>query len=137
MKKILIISLVNFLICVNGFSQSKPLWLRYPAISPNGEMILFNYQGDIYRLEAALSVHEYQEAEFNTFPNPIFASQLLRWDSNQSYSTASIMDLTGKVVYNTPITNTQTLQIPSLNRGVYLVSLENKTMKQVVKIVVE
>ena len=28
--------------------QSQPLWLRYPAISPDGQTILFNYKGDIY-----------------------------------------------------------------------------------------
>ena len=25
-----------------------PLWLRYPAISPDGQTIAFSYQGDIY-----------------------------------------------------------------------------------------
>lgn len=30
-----------------------PLWLRYPAISPDGQTILFCYQGDIYRVAAA------------------------------------------------------------------------------------
>jgi len=28
--------------------QDQPLWLRYPAISPDGETILFTYKGDIY-----------------------------------------------------------------------------------------
>ncbi len=30
------------------FGQESALWLRYPAISPDGETILFNYKGDIY-----------------------------------------------------------------------------------------
>lgn len=29
-------------------AQDPALWLRYPAISPNGETILFSYKGDIY-----------------------------------------------------------------------------------------
>ena len=29
-------------------SQSHPLWLRYPAISPDGKTIVFTYKGDIY-----------------------------------------------------------------------------------------
>ena len=33
---------------VNALSQDKPLWLRYPAISPDGEKIAFTYKGDIY-----------------------------------------------------------------------------------------
>lgn len=31
----------------------NPLWLRYPAISPDGQTILFNYKGDIYKVPAS------------------------------------------------------------------------------------
>ncbi|NLH77732.1 MAG: peptidase S41 [Acidobacteria bacterium] len=34
-------------------AQDRPLWLRYPAVSPDGSTILFCYQGDIYRVPAA------------------------------------------------------------------------------------
>ena len=34
-------------------AQDHPLWLRYPAISPDGGTILFCYKGDIYRVPAA------------------------------------------------------------------------------------
>jgi len=34
-------------------AQDQPLWLRYPAISPDGSSILFCYQGDIYKVPAA------------------------------------------------------------------------------------
>jgi len=34
-------------------AQDKPLWLRYPAISPDGQSILFCYQGDIYKVAAS------------------------------------------------------------------------------------
>ncbi|MEN8202075.1 MAG: S41 family peptidase [Bacteroidota bacterium] len=33
--------------------QENPLWLRYPAISPDGETILFNYKGDIYSVPSS------------------------------------------------------------------------------------
>jgi tricorn protease len=29
-------------------AQENPLWMRYPAISPDGQTILFSYKGDIY-----------------------------------------------------------------------------------------
>ena len=29
------------------------MWLRYPAISPDGQTIAFSYQGDIYAVPAA------------------------------------------------------------------------------------
>lgn len=31
-------------------AQEDPLWLRYPAISPDGTTILFNYKGDIFKV---------------------------------------------------------------------------------------
>ena len=34
-------------------AQDNPLWLRYPAISPDGQTILFCYKGDIYKVPAA------------------------------------------------------------------------------------
>jgi len=34
-------------------AQDRPLWLRYPAISPDGGTIAFCYQGDIYKVPAA------------------------------------------------------------------------------------
>ncbi len=34
-------------------SNAQPLWMRYPAISPNGKEIAFSYKGDIYKVPAA------------------------------------------------------------------------------------
>ena len=33
-------------------AENDPLWMRYPAISPNGETIAFTYKGDIYTVPA-------------------------------------------------------------------------------------
>lgn len=33
-------------------AQSPALWLRYPAISPDGKHIVFSYQGDLYKVPA-------------------------------------------------------------------------------------
>ncbi|TFH39638.1 MAG: peptidase S41 [Bacteroidia bacterium] len=35
---------------VPSIAQENPLWLRYPAISPDGQTILFNYKGDIFKV---------------------------------------------------------------------------------------
>jgi Tol biopolymer transport system component len=34
-------------------AQERPLWLRYPAIAPDGQSILFCYKGDIYRVSSS------------------------------------------------------------------------------------
>lgn len=47
MKNIITLFLGLF-ITGTGIAQNNPLWLRYPAISPDGKTILFNYKGDIY-----------------------------------------------------------------------------------------
>jgi tricorn protease len=35
------------------FCQDNPLWMRYPAISPDGTTILFEYRGDIYSVPSS------------------------------------------------------------------------------------
>src|SRR6476660_1965545 len=45
-------------------AQTDPLWLRYPAISPDGNTIVFSYKGDLYKVPSAggdavpLTIHE-------------------------------------------------------------------------------
>ncbi len=47
-----------------GFAQNQPLWLRYPAISPDGRTIVFSFKGDIYKVPSSggdaypLTLHE-------------------------------------------------------------------------------
>jgi Tol biopolymer transport system component/C-terminal processing protease CtpA/Prc len=36
-----------------SWAQSEARWLRYPAISPDGKAIVFSYQGDLWRVDAA------------------------------------------------------------------------------------
>jgi len=64
-----------FTFAFSGFSQDQdvPLWLRYPAISPDGKLIAFSYQGDIYTVPASggeakrITLHEAYEG------NPIWS----------------------------------------------------------------
>jgi tricorn protease len=64
----------SFLYCIallltagNAIGQNNPLWMRYPAISPDGKTIAFGYKGDIYKVDAAggtavpLTLHEAQD----------------------------------------------------------------------------
>ncbi len=45
-----LLSVLFLAVSVSGFSQEEAHWLRYPAISPDGQTILFNYMGDIYKV---------------------------------------------------------------------------------------
>jgi Tol biopolymer transport system component/C-terminal processing protease CtpA/Prc len=48
MKRDFLVALLIFAIASIGHAQENPLWMRYPAISPDGQTILFSYKGDIY-----------------------------------------------------------------------------------------
>ncbi len=51
MKKSVLI-FCGLVIAAVSFCQENPLWLRYTAISPDGQTILFTYKGDIYSVPA-------------------------------------------------------------------------------------
>jgi tricorn protease len=38
---------------IPALAQTDALWLRYPAISPDGKTIVFGYKGDIYKIPSA------------------------------------------------------------------------------------
>ena len=56
--------LLSFILLTNVIAAQDPLWLRYPAISPDGTTIAFCFQGDIYTVPAKggqaiqLTIHE-------------------------------------------------------------------------------
>lgn len=60
-------SLAAIVFCLSVSAQQNPLWLRYPAISPDGKTIAFGYKGDIYRVDinggvaVPLTIHEAQD----------------------------------------------------------------------------
>ncbi|MCH2216085.1 MAG: S41 family peptidase [Flavobacteriales bacterium] len=69
MKKILLLFLCGFTTAVLSAQESdNPLWLRYPAISPDGSKIAFCYQGDVYTVSTSggeakrLTIHEAYES---------------------------------------------------------------------------
>ena len=35
------------------YAQDHPLWMRFPAISPDGQTIAFSYKGDIFAVSAS------------------------------------------------------------------------------------
>lgn len=65
MKRLFFLStlLLSFFISQSQ-AQEDPLWMRYPAISPDGEQVVFSYKGDIYKVSSEggqaipLTVHD-------------------------------------------------------------------------------
>src|SRR5215470_7262992 len=50
MKKVPLQLAVAIIITTQLTAQNTPLWLRYPAISPDGKTIVFSYKGDLYKV---------------------------------------------------------------------------------------
>ncbi|MFC6100939.1 S41 family peptidase [Olivibacter domesticus] len=50
LKSIVLVSLICFNITIVS-AQTNALWLRYPAISPDGKTIVFSYQGNLYKVD--------------------------------------------------------------------------------------
>jgi len=63
MRKIVCLAL-SAVLAIPVLAQNAPLWLRYPAISPDGKTIVFDYKGDIYKVSSSggeaipLTMHE-------------------------------------------------------------------------------
>jgi len=52
MKKFILLTLTVFFL-QTAFSDNNPLWMRYPAVSPDGQKIVFSYQGDLFIVPAS------------------------------------------------------------------------------------
>ncbi|HUR98572.1 MAG TPA: hypothetical protein VMZ26_10955, partial [Pyrinomonadaceae bacterium] len=52
MKLAICLALFVFTFSMSAVAQDAPMWLRYPAISPDGRSILFEYKGDIWNVPA-------------------------------------------------------------------------------------
>ena len=42
--------MVFILLASLASSAQNPLWMRYPAISPDGSQVAFSYKGDIFKV---------------------------------------------------------------------------------------
>jgi tricorn protease len=52
MKRSFLAVMLVFTVFSGANAQEHPLWMRYSAISPDGQTILFSYKGDIYSVSA-------------------------------------------------------------------------------------
>lgn len=53
MKKLITLGATLLLAAAGASAADAPLWMRHPAISPDGRTIAFTYKGDIYTVPAA------------------------------------------------------------------------------------
>ena len=73
-RKTIITAVVALFASMAIGQTNEALWLRYPAISPDGQTIVFNYKGDIYKVDAkggeATPLAMHQEYDYNPVWSP-------------------------------------------------------------------
>ncbi len=127
-----------------------PLWLRYPALSPDGKTIAFCYQGDLYRVSASggtavpLTVGEAHEmmpvwspdgkmlafasdryGNFDVFVMPAEGGEARRLTAHSSRDLPTAFTPDGKeVLFNAPRQDTaRSVRFPSRFPQLYAVSV--------------
>lgn len=135
-----------------GWAQAAgPLWMRYPAISPDGQTIAFSYKGDIYTVPAEggraypLTVHEDYDynpvwshdsksiafasdryGNFDVFVMPATGGQATRltYHSSADYPSDFSVDNT-QVIFNSNRMNTASnAQFPGVFSQLYSVPVQ-------------
>ena len=110
--------------------------ISYPVAFSNDGMTMtidINFGGGfwhfVFNKEADQgSVKTVDRNLFNVYPNP--ATNEINVTSDERLTNVTILDITGKIVYtSSEITSNQTVNVSSLNRGIYMVQVmtDNKT----------
>ncbi len=67
MKPLLSLLIAACILSLQVNAQTNPLWMRYPAISPDGKSVVFGYKGDLFKVSSSggtavpLTLHEAHE----------------------------------------------------------------------------
>ena len=79
---------------------------------------------------STLGVNANAYSEFNIYPNPTkeFLNINVKANSSETFKSAQIFDLSGRIVMDKPLTSTQ-LNISRLQNGTYLLVLKNQNGK--------
>lgn len=160
MKVYLTNTLFLFFSLIMGYSQSDPLWMRYPAISPDGQNIVFAYKGDLYKVPSQgglaypITLHEAYErnpvwspdgqniafasnryGNFDVFTMPANggADQRLTYHSAGDYPSTFTADGTGVLFTSSRLDQASNQQFPSsVLPELYQISTKGGMPKQLI-----
>ncbi len=81
------------------------------------------------------SIQNFQSNPLKIYPNPVQKGQNIKWNLTGEFDI-SINDLSGKVVYQQSLLTQNTLQIPNLPEGTYIIQFRNDANIKVGKLVI-
>lgn len=96
----------------------------------NGELYIAGVtNGIVYKIEdATLSINSFSKNNLELYPNPVTSEFTIKANSIQFPSTLQVTDVLGKVVLITALqSNTATIKTTSLQKGMYIVTIKEKT----------
>lgn len=112
-----------------GFGGS---WNVYPFFA-SGNIVITGDEGFFLVKNPLLGVEELTPGDFSLSPNPA-TNKLTISSKNEAISQVAIYNVLGQLVMNKQLANnfSETLDITSLNSGMYLVKVNNSTTKRLV-----
>jgi len=88
-------------------------------------------------IEAALGVEDHVFSDVSIFPNPSLDGKI-NFSTGDRVVSVEVIDLTGKLVFTKEeVINGESIDLSSLNSGVYMIALESKGKKDVRKIIIK
>ncbi|WP_430406538.1 SBBP repeat-containing protein [Fluviicola sp.] len=102
---------------------------QFQIVSPNGHQTLCNQFQDSYLAKLSVtgsaSINEIQPLDFTIYPNPVKNILQIENTSNREASSLKIYNLSGELVLKSDLgLESSTINISSLNNGLYILSFE-------------
>ena len=97
-----------------------------------GELFIASSSGNIYRvIDSSLSTNDFAVNGFKMYPNPAGERVEISSTNNLTLSQFSVVDLSGKILLQQPLENTNqhVIDVSSLQTGLYIVKLQDVSGK--------
>jgi hypothetical protein len=92
--------------------------------------------GVFYRWTLGMSVENPNFNSINVYPNPANSGETIRFEGMKTFKELTLMDLTGKAIYQTTVEGTA-WDLPSLPSGIYFLRMRGREGSKCAKLIVE
>lgn len=114
MTKTWLACIIAIVFCSFAHASDEPLWMRYPAISPDGNEIAFSYKGDIYKVSShgGIATRLTTNDAFDSMPIWSPDGTKIAFISDRNYGSIDIYIMSAKGGSATRVTSHSTNETP-------------------------